>query len=57
MVFSFKSVTYPQVKREELLQFAQAAIAGLKLNADLGRLLNKLVYFAQFLDSIVWFMC
>lgn len=53
MVFSFKSVTYPQVKREELLQFAQAAIAGLKLNADLGRLLNKLVYFAQFLDSIV----
>ncbi|CAA7389555.1 unnamed protein product [Spirodela intermedia] len=26
------------VKREELLQFAQGAIAGLKLNADLGRI-------------------
>lgn len=33
----FASVLPIQVKREELLQFAQGAITGLKLNADLGR--------------------
>lgn len=27
-----------QVKREELLQFAQGAISGLKVNADIARL-------------------
>ena len=30
-----------QVKREELLEYAQAAIAGLKVNADIVRLLKS----------------
>lgn len=33
----FPCVVYNQVKREELLQFAQSAITGLKVNADVSR--------------------
>lgn len=36
-VFLFSTL---QVKREELLQYAQGAIAGLKINADLPRWLT-----------------
>lgn len=40
------------VKREELLQFAQGAITGLKLNADLGRIDAEAVSLKKKLDEI-----
>ncbi|XP_020102579.1 uncharacterized protein LOC109720105 [Ananas comosus] len=39
------------VKREELLQFAQSAISGLKVNADLARLDAEVVKLQQQLDG------
>ncbi|KAK4579001.1 hypothetical protein RGQ29_028886 [Quercus rubra] len=40
------------VKREELLQFAQGAITGLKLNADIGRIDAEAVSLKRKLDEI-----
>ncbi|KAE7996868.1 hypothetical protein FH972_001552 [Carpinus fangiana] len=40
------------VKREELLQFAQGAITGLKLNADLGRMDTEAIGLKRKLDEI-----
>ena len=41
MCLNWLAVSF-QVKREELLQFAQGAIAGLKINAELLRWLKTL---------------
>jgi hypothetical protein len=40
-----------QVKREELLQFAQNAITGLKINVHLARLSSRSSYFLFYLVS------
>uniref|UniRef100_A0A1D1YZX4 Coiled-coil domain-containing protein 150 n=1 Tax=Anthurium amnicola TaxID=1678845 RepID=A0A1D1YZX4_9ARAE len=40
------------VKREELLQFAQGAITGLKLNADLGRIDAEVLTLKQKVDGL-----
>lgn len=39
-----------QVKREELLQFAQSAISGLKISADLGRWISNGLFCSLPLD-------
>lgn len=39
--YRYLCVFHIQVKREELLQFAQGAITGLKLNADIGRCITS----------------
>ncbi|KAL1817479.1 hypothetical protein DCAR_0521920 [Daucus carota subsp. sativus] len=41
------------VKREELLQFAQSAISGLKMNADIGRIDAEASLLKKKLDQIV----
>ncbi|KAK1396341.1 coiled-coil domain-containing protein 18 [Heracleum sosnowskyi] len=41
------------VKREELLQFAQSAISGLKMNADIGRIDAEASLLKKKLDEIV----
>lgn len=44
----FSFYFYFQIKREELLQFAQGAIAGPKINADLARWLRNIFFLLLF---------
>lgn len=54
MKISWLAIFFPfwfQVKREELLQFAQNAITGLKINVHLARLSSRSSYFLFYLVS------
>ena len=46
---SFFPSYFLKVKREELLQYAQAAIAGIKINADLARWLIIVSFLSAYL--------
>lgn len=49
-----KTIYIFQVKREELLQYAQGAISGLKVNADIKRLLRNLFTYIACVRLEVW---
>ncbi|AQL07566.1 hypothetical protein ZEAMMB73_Zm00001d047770 [Zea mays] len=46
------SEVFGQAKRDELLQFAQGAISGLKINADIARLDNEITQLQQQINSM-----
>ncbi|KAK1271321.1 hypothetical protein QJS04_geneDACA014649 [Acorus gramineus] len=48
---ALEGITLSMVKREELLQFAQGAISGLKLNADLARIEAEISTLRQKFDA------
>lgn len=52
-----RALFFKQAKREELLQFVQGAISGLKVNADLMRLLQNICFFYACLTLRFSFVC
>lgn len=48
MTFLFNVLNLHQIKHEEMLQFARSAIAGLKVSADVARL----VFFSSIHDFL-----